>query len=480
MSAMWRIAREEWRLWARSRVVLLAGLIIAVLIVVTSVLTALRVTAEAERRADRQASAEATFFAQPDRHPHRMVHYGHYAFRTPPPLAAFDPGVDAVTGQSIFLEGHRQNTAMFADTRAGADLGGCAALTPANIYQLLLPLLLIVIGHGVVLRERESGTLAVLLAQGQSGRAIAGGKALALAGIAGVFLLPLAGLALFTAARAEASQASAAAALVAGYGLYLAVWCALVLAVSLWVRQRSVALGLLVLIWLLVALIVPRVAINTASAMIDAPGKIESDLVMLSQQRKLGDGHNAADPAFDALQKQVLEQYEAQSVEELPINWRGVVAGYSEQKLTAMMNAFAEDRMRREASQSRIVTWFGLASPTLAIGAASRTLAGTDLATHHRFLRESEGLRFDFVQGLNDLHAKALTYADDAARSTDSAAEQRTRVNAASWRLLDAFRFAPDPAEVRAARALLPLMVLLGWLVVLGGAIGAGARRLRP
>lgn len=478
MSAVTRIAREEWRMWARSRVVLIAALILAVLLAATSVLTALRVADEAERRAARQASAEAAFFAQPDRHPHRMVHYGHYAFRAAPPLAAFDPGVDAVTGQSIFLEGHRQNTAMFADARAGADLGGFAALTPANIYQLLLPLLLIIIGHAVVLRERESGTLAVMLAQGQSALAIAGGKALALAGVAALFLLPVAMLAVYAVSAGEAPLA--AAMLVAGYALYLAVWAALVLAVSLWVRQRSVALGVLVFAWLMIALVVPRIGINAASAAVDAPGKIESDLVMLAQQRALGDGHNAADPAFDALQRQVLEQYEAASVEELPINWRGVVAGYSEAKLTDLMNDYAENRMQREAQQSRIVTLFAIASPTLAVGAASRTLAGTDLATHHRFLRESEALRFDFVQGLNDLHASALSYADDAARSSDPAAEARTRINADAWQLLDTFRFVPDPADARLARSGLALALLLGWLAVLAGFIVAGARRLAP
>lgn len=478
MNIVLRIAREEWRLWARSRVVLVASLIVAVLLAVTSVLTVMRVGEEGAKRIAQQQSAEATFFAQPDRHPHRMVHYGHYAFRAPPPLAAFDTGVDAVTGQSIFLEGHRQNTAMFADTRSAADLGGFATLNPANLYQLLLPLLLIIIGHGIVLRERESGTLAVMLAQGQSGLAIAGGKALALAGVAGLFLLPVAALAIYSVAAGEAPLA--AAMLVASYALYLAVWAALVLAVSLLVRQRSAALGVLVFAWLLVALIVPRLAINAGSAAVDAPGKIESDLVMLAQQRALGDGHNAADPAFDALQKQVLEQYEAASIEELPMNWRGVVAGHSEARLTELMNRFATDRMRQEAAQSRIVTLFGLASPTLAVGAASRTLAGTDLATHHRFLRETEALRFDFVQGLNHLHATALSYADDAQRSADPAAEARTRVNAEAWQLLDTFRFVPDPATERLARASLPLALMLGWLVALTFIIAAGARRLKP
>lgn len=156
MSAVLRIALEEWRLWLRSRIVVAAALIIAVLLAATAALTIDRLTTQQAQRADQQVSAEQAFFSQPDRHPHRMVHYGHYAFRLPPPLAVFDPGVDAVTGQSIFLEGHRQNTAMFADAKASANTGGFTALTPANLYQVLLPLLIIIIGHGVILRERES------------------------------------------------------------------------------------------------------------------------------------------------------------------------------------------------------------------------------------------------------------------------------------------------------------------------------------
>lgn len=157
-----------------------------------------------------------------------------------------------------------------------------------------------------------------------------------------------------------------------------------------------------------------------------------------------------------------------------------MVADYSEKKLTALMNEIAEDRMAREAAQSRVVTAFGIVSPALALGAASRALAGTDLATHHRFLRESEVLRYDFVQALNNLHARALTYADDAARSSDPEAEARTRVSAKAWRLLASFRFVPDPASARAARAVQPLGLLVVWLAMLCCAVVVGARRLRP
>ncbi|WP_254554927.1 hypothetical protein, partial [Salmonella enterica] len=69
----------------------------------------------AASRAQHQSHADHAFEAQPDRHPHRVVHYGHFIVRPLGPLAAFGPGVDAFTGNSMFLEGHRQNTANFGD-----------------------------------------------------------------------------------------------------------------------------------------------------------------------------------------------------------------------------------------------------------------------------------------------------------------------------------------------------------------------------
>ncbi|MGB3469613.1 MAG: DUF3526 domain-containing protein [Erythrobacter sp.] len=477
MSSITRIAREEWRLWLRSRVVVVAALIVAVLLAATSVLTINRITDEQSQRSKQQVAAEQTFFSQPDRHPHRMVHYGHYAFRPPPPLAMFEPGVDAVTGQSIFLEGHRQNTAMFADTRAAADLGGFAALTPATLYQMLLPLLLIVLGHAMFLRERESGTLAVMLAQGQSGGTLAMGKATALLAVIVIFMLPLIGVAAYSVSLGE--SAVTAITLVGGYFGYLCVWGAIVLAASILLKQRAVSLGALIFVWLFAALIVPRFAINASSAAIDAPGKIESDLVMLAEQRKLGDGHDAADPAFQQLQAQVLEQYDVETIEDLPINWRGVVASYSEAELTELLNSYAEDRMRLEAAQSRMFDLFGALSPTIAISSASRTLAGTDLATHHRFLREAEDLRFDFVQSLNQAHAEQLDYAVDMNRNANAETSSAARINAASWQVLDEFRFQPDKADQRLNRAGLSLFTLFAWLLAAMGIVALAARRVR-
>ncbi len=478
MGQLTTIARAEWRLWLRSRLAFGALLIFALLLTSTSVVTALRMSEAHHGRTEQQAGAEATFLSQPDRHPHRMVHYGHYVFRAPPPLSMIDPGVDSVTGQSMFLEGHRQNTAMFADVRASAELGGFEDLTTALVYQLFLPLLLIAIGHGLIVREREENTLAPLLAQGVTGMQLYTAKWVALAGASLALLLPLAVMCAVAIGRGAAPLASAG--VVGLYTAYLLVWCSLILLVSSTARSRSLALGILTLLWLGTALIVPRIAVESASSAIPVPGKLQTDLNMQAELREVGDGHDASAPGFQELQANLLAQYDVTRLEDLPVNFRGVVSQAAEADLTEVMNRHAEERMALEAGQARVAASFGWLSPVVAVAAGSRALSGTDLATHHRFLREAEVVRFDFVQGLNRVHAEQLPYSDDINRNIDSEAANRTRMSAENWKVLDAFSFRPAATSERLSRAGTPAAMLFAWLLMLT-AIGAlAARRMQP
>ena len=477
MSRLLTIALAEWRLWLRSRLAFGALLVFALLLAATSVLTALRMSEAHHARAHQQAVAEATFYSQPDRHPHRMVHYGHYVFRVPPPLSIIDPGVDPVTGQAMFLEGHRQNTAMFASARAGAELGGFEDLTTALVYQVFLPLLLIAIGHGLVIREREENTLVPLLAQGVTGTQLYAAKWIALAAACLALLLPLAVMCAVAVGRGAEPLASAG--VMGLYALYLLVWCSLVLLVSSFIRSRSLALGVLAVLWLGTALIVPRIGVESASSILPVPGKIETDLGMGPELREVGDGHNASAPQFRQLQANLLAQYGVTRVEDLPVNFRGVVAEAAEADLTEVMNRHAEGRMALEADQARLAASFGWLSPVVAVAAGSRALAGTDLATHHRFLREAEAVRFDFVQGLNRVHVEQLAYSDDINRSIDDEASNRTRMSAENWDVLDGFAFQPAATGERLARAGTPAAMLFAWLVMLTTIGALAARRVR-
>lgn len=475
---LFAMAREEWRLWLRSRLALCTLLIFALLVTSTGIATALRMSSEHRERTEQQAVAEETFLAQPDRHPHRMVHYGHYVFRVPPPLAMIDPGVDSVTGQSMFLEGHRQNTAMFADARASVELGGFEVLTAALVYQLFLPLLLIAIGHGLIIREREENTLAPLLAQGVTGVELYAAKGIALAGVALALLLPLA--VMCAAAIGQGAALRASAGVMGLYTLYVLAWCSPILLVSTLVRSRSLAVGVLTLFWLVAALIVPRIAVESSSAAIPTLSKLETDLSMQAELRKVGDGHDAGAPAFRQLQANLLAQYNVDRLEELPINFRGVVSEVAEAGLTEVMNRYAEQRMALEARQAHFAASFGWLSPVVAASAGSRALSGTDLATHHRFLREAEAVRIDFVQSLNRAHAEQVAHGDDINRSVDSESEQRARISARNWNALDEFSFQPTAAGERLARAGTPMAMLFAWVLMLTAAGILAARKMRP
>ncbi|MEP1551060.1 ABC transporter permease, partial [Paraglaciecola sp.] len=301
------VAKDEWRYWLRSKLAI-SVMAIGLLLTLSSVIvTSINMMELSHARHELQENAEETFVDQPDRHPHRMVHYGHYAFRTPAPLSILDPGIDAYTGNSIFLEGHRQNSAMFADQKQGTALTQLGSLTPAFIVQTLAPLLLILIGYSSVSRERESQTLTYLLSQGTSGNTLILGKGLALLSVIGLILAPLAVAALISLHDGE--SITAVLAFILGYGLYLSVWALLVLFFSSALSKNSESFTALAFVWILLCVVMPRVASTTAATSVPSAGKLETDFAVIAELRKLGDGHNAADPAFDKLKASLLEKY---------------------------------------------------------------------------------------------------------------------------------------------------------------------------
>lgn len=470
MSPVFRIAAEEWRYWRRSRLGLAASVVIVIVLLASAVVTWREVASERDHREQLQTTAENIFFDQPARHPHRMVHYGHYVFRTPPPLALIDPGVDVYTGAAVFLEGHRQNSATFSPAYSGPQGGSFANLSPATVYQVLVPLMLIAVGFSAVARERERGSDLLLLTAPMSSRELWFGKTLALAAVAALVLLPL-----LAAVVLATGYALDGIMLLVGYALYLLGWVCLTTSVSARSRSSSNALAVLLSLWLAACIVLPRVAASGAEVLLPVPSKIEADLAVAKAMRSLGDGHNAADPAFEQLRANLLVQHDVDKVEDLPINIRGVVAEAAEEELKQVMDGFAEGYAMQEKAQADAVRWSSLVSPQLAIRGFSTSLAGTDLAHRHRFLIEAEEARYRFVQDLNQLHASDLNYADDIRRSSDAGAEKRTRVSSDNWASLAKFRLAPDPLADRLGRGL-PFFALLLAFLVLATALGVTAR----
>ena len=170
MNGAGRIFSEEWRYWSRSRLAVSAMLLLVVVILAAVISTVTRVQAADDARRTMQTAAEEAFLAQPARHPHRMVHYGHYVFRTPAPLAIVDPGVDPSHRHDPVSRGASPEFGHVSRRVYGTTGGGFRFLTPAFTYQVLVPLVLIVVGFSAVARERELQTDVQLTAQGVSPR----------------------------------------------------------------------------------------------------------------------------------------------------------------------------------------------------------------------------------------------------------------------------------------------------------------------
>ena len=310
--------------------------------------------------------------------------------------------------------------------------------------------------------------------QGVSGPALLVGKLMALVLLTLLLLLPL----LVTAAISE--SAAAGLTITATYLIYLGVWAAITIVVSAVLQKRSSVLVALTATWLVTCLLVPSIAVDAEARSTAHVGKIESDLRLLTDLRKLGDGHNANDPAFARLRDNLFAQYDVSDPADLPVNLRGVVAAYSEAELTETMNRYAEERMTVEANQSQRLARIGWLSPALAVGFSSRVIAGTDISHYHRFLRETEALRFDFVQGLNKAHAEDLDYTLDINRNKSEEDGQRARVSSDTWAVLDENRFTPATLSERWQKAVPTLTMLTAWLLLLIAGVWISGRRLKP
>ncbi|MGF7155882.1 ABC transporter permease [Novosphingobium gossypii] len=469
------IARDELRLMARNRVAMVACVLLVLLTVAAIASSWAHQRGIEDLRTRHQHAAEQAFDAQPDRHPHRMVHYGTFIFRPLSALAAFDPGVDAFTGNSMFLEGHRQNTANFGDVNQSSLLVRFGQLTPAFVLQAVAPLLLIFLGYGAVARETERGTLRVLMMQGATRGQIVRGKLRALAIVALLVAVP-AMLGLLALAGRPGASILPMATIGLGYGAWLLTWVTVIVLVSALAGRSRDALLALVAIWAMSVVLLPRVAPDVAGAAVPLQNRFQTEVAIARDLRRLGDAHNPDDPHFAAFKRSVLQRYGVSRVEDLPVNYKGLLAVEGERITSALFDRYSGESYAAQGRQNAIVAGLGAISPAIALRSLSMAAAGTDFAAHRGFLEQAEAYRFALVQRLNTLQADGVSYADDTADDAD--ADRRKRVSGQNWEAMPDFAYrAPDGATL-AARALPGLGVVLGWLAVAGVLLAFATRRL--
>ncbi len=464
------VARQQIRTMREDRQVLFLMALVVSLGVV-SVLGARHHTArETEQRDRYQSVVDQQWVDQPERHPHRVIHYGFLVFREEAPLAFFDPGVSAYAGTSLYLEGHRQNSASFGDARHATAMLSFGRLTPAAVLGLLLPLFVVAAGFASVSGERERGTLRLLLAQGATPGQIVGGKALGLGAAALAAALPV-GLvsAAFVAFGGQAQPAvGRVLALAAIYAAYLAGWVLLTVWVSSRRASSRAALAQLVAIWVALCVAAPRVGGSLAEALHPIPSRAQFTAQVEAAVRQVGDSHNPEDPFFSALRDEYLARYEVDSVEELPINWGGVVSRAGEEATSQIHEEHQLALFAAHRQQNRVLAWLGLLSPHLAARDLSMAAAGTGAEAVEAFRAQAEDHRYQIIQRLNDLHIHEIRYENDRAQ----------RLARRNWAEFPVFQ--PSlPSLGRAVADRPQSLAALGlWIVLPLAGLGLGRRRL--
>jgi ABC-2 type transport system permease protein len=437
---------------------------------------------EAERR--RYTTAVGTHWdAQPDRHPHRVAHYGYLLFRPRPALGIVDAGVTAQTGSALFLEAHRQNSLNFAEAAQADSPLRFGALSMATVLQLLVPLVLMLAAAGSVAGERDAGTLAMVRAQGVAWPAVLGGKAAALTAAAVVLAIPaVAAAALLLSRQREVTWAAddwaRSLALVAAHAAYFAICAALGVAVSALARSRRGATLAVVGLWIALWVVVPRLVPVLAAAAFELPTRATFEAEVERRVRALGDSHNPADESFAAFKQETLNRYGVSRVEDLPLNYNGVVMIEGERLTTEAYRGFREAIAGAVRGHARVAAAASAVSPFVAMRLASMARAGVDAEAVQHFEARAEDYRFQLVQHLNRLHAEAVRLDEDryAADTGATEAPTRKRIAAEHWDEAPRFDYAPLTLAASAGAAWPALTALACWTAAAALALA----RLRP
>lgn len=419
-------------------------------------------------REQHQQLARESWEGNPDKHPHRMAHFGTFAFRLKHPLSIFDFGIESFTGNTVFLEAHRQNTVNFSEATFSTSLIRFGELSMAMILQIILPLMIFFIGYAAISGDRENGTLRILLTQGASWRELLFGKSLGLFGIALVFFLPFfltILLLLLLEAHISMDDWVRLLLLFGMYTCYFATLSMLTIVISVSSRSSKSALVKLLGIWLLFMVVLPRMAQSIGTYLNPTPTKLAFRSAIEEEVIQYGDSHDPNDPYYKSVRDSVLLAHGVDSVSKLPFNYGGFQM-YLGEKISAEVYRKHLDRLwERYQKQNQLVKWLALVNPYLSVKNTSMALCGTDLSSYEDFQREAESYRYQMAQAMNTLQMKYI-------KANVNSSEGRVNVvDRKEWEAFPDFSYEYAAVGLTLRKETISIVATLLWLFIAVGLV---------
>lgn len=460
------VARKEFREIIRDGRIKWSAGILAVMLIAALGTAGQRFADISTERASAQEVVNAQFAAQGDKNPHAAAHYGLYAFKPVTPLSFFDTGIASYTGVSVWLEAHNQNDAEGEPARDATAIARFGELTAAFTLQMLLPLLVILLAFPAFAGEREAGTLRQVLSMQVSPVQLLFGKALGAMGALSVFIGPILVLGMIGLMFAPGGlpYIGHGLVLVIVYVVYALIFLFLTLAVSANVRTAQAALVVMVGFWAVSSFVLPRAASDLSRLLYPTPTAVafEKDIEEAKQS-----GLNGVSPAavIAQRQEQTLALYNADTVEDLPINFQGMIFDIQEKLDNEVFDKFYDELHGIFDQQTGLHQTFSVGSPRMAVQLASMELSGTSLTSHLDFTAQAEQYRRDLIESMN----QDITFNSEAGQADYRAGPEL-------WGSVERFSFEPPPLGETLTRLGPSFMVMFLWL---GLSIVAGVLAVR-
>jgi len=456
------IARKEIKVALRERLVIVLGSIILLLLGLALYAGYLAYQQQQTIITQVQAEKRQEWLNQGDKHPHIAAHYGTFVFKPKTVLSLFDFGLDAYTGTSKYLEAHHPHEFMFRPAQDHSSMIRFGELSAALVLRILVPLLIIFLAFASFTRERESGTLKLLVAQGVSFSTLTWGKILAYGTLLTMILLPfLIGIAILSCVGVQQKDipdlATRAVILALVYGLYLFLF----IAFSVWVSLRSStgrdALLILLSGWIFLGILMPKTVANLSESVYALPSMREFKAAIERDKVSGLDGKTPRSVRMATLEKKYLEKYDVDSVQQLPFNFEGVSMQAGEEYGNQIYDHHQEQLRNIFHRQNRLGSLASLLNPIMAVQQLSMALSGTDMHTFIHFEEQAEAYRRELVRKMNTDMAENSQYGEFYGYQAGSDL----------WQQMDGFSYQTPTAGQLLRHYRLEVVSLLFWTFLL-------------
>ena len=402
------LARQLCKDAFRSKVMLLASLLILFLLLFSAYTSWENYHNQNHTRNSIQQEDRSSWENNPDKHPHRMAHYGSFALRQKHPLSTFDLGMENFVGNAVFLEAHKQNTVNFSEASMSTGLLRFGEVSLAMLLKVILPLLIFYLGFASIAKERENGTLKLLIGQGISRKEIVSGKwlglwSLSLIYVFSIFLVVLFFILTTNHHNLKPDSLLRYGVLLIAYLLFFGIISGVTILVSAFSPRANDALVKLLGIWLLFVIIMPKSLQAIGYYMYPTPSKIEMETAVEHDLKVLGDSHNPDDPHFKAVKDSILLANNVKKIDELPFNYSGFIMAEGERLSTSVYIDHQNRLYDVYTKQNNIERYSAFFNPYTAIKNLSMAFSGTDFQSFLHFKSKAETYRFKLAQDMNQL-----------------------------------------------------------------------------